>query len=164
LIGLGHMLAPSTAWQIFKDAASILHRERSGPTWRAFLQAQAKTILAVDFFHVDTVFLRRLSVLFFMEHGTRRVHLAGITAHPTGERVIQQARNLLMNLEDQVDGLKFLIQDRDAKFTAAFDAVFTAAGVADHQDACPGAACECAPVPILVAGLVVSTQPQNAML
>ena len=102
---------------------------RSGQTWRAFLQAQAKTILAVDFFHVGTVFLRRLSVLPFIEHGTRRVHLAEITAHPTGERVIHQARNLLMNLEDQVDGLKFLIRDRDAKFTAAFDAVFTAAGV-----------------------------------
>jgi len=102
---------------------------RSGQTWRAFLQAQAKTILAVDFFHVGTVFLRRLSVLPFIEHGTRRVHLAEITAHPTGERVIHQARNLLMNLEDQVDGLKFLIRDRDTKFTAAFDAVFTAAGV-----------------------------------
>ena len=102
---------------------------RSGQTWRAFLQAQAKTILAVDFFHVGTVFLRRLSVLPFIEHGTRRVHLAEITAHPTGERVTHQARNLLMNLEDQVDGLKFLIRDRDTKFTAAFDAVFTAGGV-----------------------------------
>jgi hypothetical protein len=75
------------------------------------------------------VSLRRPHVLFFIEHGTRRVHLAGITAHPVGARVTQQARNLLMNLEGQADGLKFLIRDRDAKFTAAFDAVFTAAGV-----------------------------------
>ena len=129
LAGLGYKLAPSTVWQILKDAGIDPAPRRSGQTWRAFLEAQAKTILAVDFFHVDTVFLRRLYVLFFIEHGTRRVHLAGITAHPTGEWVTQQARNLLMNLEDHADGLKFLIRDRDAKFTAAFDAVFTAVGV-----------------------------------
>ena len=129
LTGLGYTLAPSTVWQILKDAGIDPAPRRSGQTWRAFLQAQAKTILAVDFLHVDTVFLRRLYVLFFIEHNSRRVHLAGITGHPAGEWVTQQARNLLMNLEQHADSLKFLIRDRDAKFTAPFDAVFTAATV-----------------------------------
>ena len=129
LTGLGYKLAPSTVWQILKNEGIDPAPRRAGQTWRAFLETQAKTILAADFFHVDTVFLRRPYVLFFIEHGTRRVHLAGITAHPTGEWITQQARNLLMILEEQGGGLKFLIRDRDAKFTAAFDAVFAAVGV-----------------------------------
>ena len=91
--------------------------------------AQATTILAADFFHVDTVFLRRLHVLFFIE--ARHAARAPGRDHRSSDEewVTQQARNLLMNLEDHTDGLKFLIRDRDAKFTEAFDAVFAAVGV-----------------------------------
>jgi putative transposase len=115
-------------WRILKDAGISPAPRRSGQTWRAFLQAQAKTILAAGFFHAGTVFLRRLYVLFLIEHGTRRVHLAGITAHPAGEWVTQQARNLMMNPGGPADGFTFLLRDRDAKFTAAFDGVLAAAG------------------------------------
>jgi hypothetical protein len=114
-------------WQILKDAGTGPAPARSAETWRAFLEAQAKTILATGFFQAGTVFLRRLYVLFFIGHGTRRMHLAGITARPTGEWVARQARNLLMDLGEHADGVKFLIRDRDARFTMAFDAVFAVA-------------------------------------
>jgi putative transposase len=129
LVGLGHPVAASTVWKILKNAGLDPAPRRSGPTWRQFLSAQAHAILAVDFAHVDTVLLRRLYILLVVEHDRRRVHLAGITAHPTGDWVTQQARNLLMDLGDRADKFRFLIRDRDSKFTAAFDAVFTGADI-----------------------------------
>jgi transposase InsO family protein len=129
LVGLGHTVAASTVWAILKGAGLDPAPRRAGPTWRQFLSAQAHAILAVDFAHVDTVLLRRLYVLLVIEHDRRHVHLAGITAHPTGAWVTQQARNLLMDLGERADRFRFLIRDRDSKFTTAFDAVFTGAQI-----------------------------------
>ncbi|HZA16742.1 MAG TPA: hypothetical protein VE645_07570, partial [Pseudonocardiaceae bacterium] len=93
-------IAASTVWQILHDAGLDPAPRRSGPTWRQFLTAQAKAVVAVDFLHVDTVFLRRIYALIAVEHGSRRSHLIGVTAHPTGAWTTQAARNLLMDLAD----------------------------------------------------------------
>ena len=135
-------VAPSTVWEILRAAGIDPAPRRSGPTWRQFLHTQAAGILAVDFLHVDTVLLKRLYVLVFIEHGTRRIHLGGVTAHSTGDWTVQQARNLALTLGDQFEDIRFLIRDRGSNFTAAFDAVLGQR----HQDRAhrrPGAAHEC---------------------
>jgi hypothetical protein len=112
----GVTVAPSTGWEILHAAGIDPAPRRSGPGWRQFLRAQAAGIVAVDFLHVDTVLLKRIYVLVFIEHGTRRMHIGGVTANPTGEWTIQQARNLALHLGERFKDVKFLIHDRGSNF------------------------------------------------
>ena len=129
LAGLGITMAPSTVWQILKSAGIDPAPRRDRPGWPEFLRSQANGILALDFFTADLLNGTKVYVLAVIEHGTRRVRVLGATEHPVQSWVVQQARNLLMDLEDAGTRVKFVLHDRDASFTAAFDAVFQAAGV-----------------------------------
>ena len=129
LARLGYAIAASTVWEILHAAGIGPAPRRAGPAWREFLTAQAHAIIACDFLVVETVLLRRLYVLVFIKHGTRRLHLAGVSAHPTGAWVVQQARNLAMDLGDRLGPMRFLIHDRDPLFSAAFREVFRAEGL-----------------------------------
>jgi putative transposase len=100
---------------------------RAGPTWTEFLRSQAAGILATDFFTVETIRLKTIFVLFFIELQTRRVHVVGVTAHPDSAWVTQQARNLAM--DERLSGVRFLLRDRDARFSGPFDEVFRTEGV-----------------------------------
>ena len=124
---LGIRVSPSTVQRVLHRAGLGPAPRRSGPDWSTFLRDQAHGVLACDFFTVETLWLRRLYVLFFIELGSRRVHLAGITTSPNGAWVTQQARNLTMTTD--LRAARFLIRDRDTKFTRAFDDVFRAEGI-----------------------------------
>ena len=128
LTKLGVAVAPSTVYEILRAAGIDPAPRRDARAWRRFLHAQALGILAADFLHVDTVALTRLYVLVFVEHGTRRMHVGGVTAHPTGDWTVQQARNLAFDLGERFGDFRFLIRDRGSNFTRSFDAVFQATG------------------------------------
>ncbi len=126
LARLGHRIAASTVWEILNAAGVEPAPRRSGPTWCEFLTAQAEGIIATDFLHIDTALGRRLYALAFLEHGTRRLHITGVTTHPTRDWTVQQARNLAADLGVRIESLRFLLRDRDGKYDGAFDAVFEA--------------------------------------
>jgi putative transposase len=129
LRGLGIEVSATTVRKLLRQARLGPAGERSGLSWRAFLRAQAASIIAVDFFTVETISLQRLYVLFFIELDSRRVHLAGCTANPTGAWVTQQARQLAWTIAERPTQLRFLIRDRDSKFSRDFDAIFASEGI-----------------------------------
>jgi transposase InsO family protein len=129
LATMGVTVGASTVWSILKRHGIDPAPRRTGPAWQEFLKAQASTMVACDFFHVDTVLLRRLYVLIFIDLHSRVVHLAGITANPVAGWVTQQARNVTFAWADRNPSVKFLIRDRDSKFTRSFDEVFTTEGI-----------------------------------
>jgi putative transposase len=127
LAKLGFGASPSTVRRLLARAGLGPAPRRSGPGWREFLRAQAASIVACDFFTVESVLLRRYYVLFFIAHASRRVWLAGCTTHPTAAWVTQQARNLGLDFADQ--GVRLLIRDRDSKYSGSFDEVLGAGGI-----------------------------------
>jgi len=129
LAGLGAQGAASTAWEILRNAGIDPAPERTAPTWSQFLRSQADAILACDFFTADLLDGTHAYVLAVIEHATRRIRILGVTLHPASEWTAQQARNLLMDLDEQAHQVRFMIRDRGSNFTTTVDAVLADAGI-----------------------------------
>ncbi len=130
LKGLGVTISATTVRTWLRAAGLGPVGRRQGMTWREFIRTHRCSLLAVDFFTVDTIWLQRLYVLFFIELGSRRVHVAGCTPNPSAPWVTQQARQLTWTLAERPESFRFLIRDRDQKFTEGFDEVFRSSGLA----------------------------------
>ncbi|PWU45907.1 integrase [Micromonospora globispora] len=129
LLVLGVKVAASTVWEILKEAGIDPAPERASSTWADFLRSQADALLACDFLEMVTLTGARMYVLAVIEHGSRRVRILGATPHPTAAWTVQAAKNLVMDLEDAGYGARFMIRDRDGKFSALFDALLTESGI-----------------------------------
>ena len=129
LAGIGQRVSATTVAKILRESGISPASTRAELDWRGFLRAQAASMIACDFFTVETLWLGRLYVLFFIELGTRRVHLAGCCANPDGRWTSQQARQLAWSFPERARPLRFLIHDRDSKFSLAFDEVFKSEGI-----------------------------------
>jgi hypothetical protein len=129
LAGLRVGVSASTVWEILKKAGIDPAPRRTGPAWSLFLRSQAEAIPACDFFTAELLDGTQAYVLAVIEHASRRIRILGVTLHPTGDWIAQQARNLIMDLGEQAHRVKFTIRDRGSNFTAAFDAVLADAGI-----------------------------------
>jgi putative transposase len=127
LTKLGFSVSPTSIRRLLAQAGLEPAPRGRGPNWREFLRSQASSIIACDFFTVETVLLRRFYVFFFIAHATRRIWFAGCTLNPSGGWVTQQARNLGLDFSDE--GVRFLIRDRDSKYSGPFDEVFRSEGI-----------------------------------